>query len=165
MENTVFQAEVLAIREGVKDYIKLNKRIIFFEDSQAALLALAKTSVTSKLVASTIDMLNILGKTVYTLKLCWIKAHTGHIGNERADEIVNKTKDQLRVLMGGGGGGGGGIGGGSGGPGVSRGMIGIAALVLWCFGERRAFTAFYRNSSLLSCSLANVMNPALGRMV
>ena len=50
------------------------------------------------------------------------------------DEIVNKTKDQLRVLMGGGGGGGGGIGGGSGGPGVSRGMIGIAALgalVLW----------------------------------
>ena len=91
MENTVFQAEVLAIREGVKDYIKLNKRMIFFADSQAALLALAKTSVTSKLVASTIDMLNILGKTVYTLKLCWIKAHTGHIGNERADEIVNKT--------------------------------------------------------------------------
>ena len=36
-------------------------------------------------------MLNILAKTVYTLEICWIKAHTGHIGNERADEIANKT--------------------------------------------------------------------------
>ena len=36
-------------------------------------------------------MLNILGKTVYSLEICWIKAHTGHIGNEKADEIANKT--------------------------------------------------------------------------
>ena len=95
MENTVFQAEVLAIREAVRDYIQIKqadeKNVKIFTDSQAALLALAKTSVTSKLVASTIDMLNILGKTVYTLEICWIKAHTGHIGNERADEIANKT--------------------------------------------------------------------------
>ena len=95
MENTVFQAEVLAIREAVRDYIQIKqadeKNVKIFTDSQAALLALAKTSVTSKLVASTINMLNILGKTVYTLEICWIKAHTGHIGNERADEIANKT--------------------------------------------------------------------------
>lgn len=47
------------------------------------------------------------------------------------DEIVNKTKDQLRVLMGGGNGGNrsNGTGGGSGGPKITRGMVGIGALV------------------------------------
>ena len=45
-------------------------------------------------------MLNILGKTVHTLELCWIKAHTGHIGNERADEIGNKTVNDNVVYIG-----------------------------------------------------------------
>lgn len=55
------------------------------------------------------------------------------------DEIINKTKDQLRVLMGGGAGNGrtGGSGGsGSGGPQLTRGTIGLAALAavaLWTF--------------------------------
>ncbi len=59
------------------------------------------------------------------------------------DEIINKTKDQLRVLMGGGSGGGrsgGGGGMGAGGPQISRGMVGIGVLVavgLW------AFSSFY----------------------
>ena len=48
------------------------------------------------------------------------------------DELMKKGQDQLRVLMGGRGGGGGrnGADGGSGGPGVSRGTVGIAALVI-----------------------------------
>ncbi|WP_375281727.1 FtsH protease activity modulator HflK [Pseudooctadecabacter sp.] len=61
------------------------------------------------------------------------------------DEIVNKTKDQLRVLIGGGDGrrgmnGGGGGGGGGGGPQITRGMVGLgalAAVALW------AFSSFY----------------------
>ncbi|MEL6959936.1 MAG: FtsH protease activity modulator HflK [Pseudomonadota bacterium] len=58
------------------------------------------------------------------------------------DEIVNKTKDQLRVLMGGGGGrnGAGGAGGGGGGPQITRGMLGLgalAAVALW------ALSSFY----------------------
>jgi len=59
------------------------------------------------------------------------------------DEIINKTKDQLRVLLGGGSGNGrngAGGGGGAGGPVVTRGMIGLgalAALALW------AFSSFY----------------------
>ncbi len=53
------------------------------------------------------------------------------------DEIINKTKEQLRVLMGGGNGrkrGGG--AGGAGGPQITRGMVGLgvlAALALWLF--------------------------------
>ena len=54
------------------------------------------------------------------------------------DEIINKTKDQLRVLMGGGGGGNraGGGGSGAGGPQITRGMVGLgflAGVVLWLF--------------------------------
>ena len=60
MENMVFQAEVPAIREAVKDFIQIKqsdeKNVKIFTYSQAALLALAKPAVTSKLVASTIDM-------------------------------------------------------------------------------------------------------------
>ena len=49
---------------------------------------------------------------------------------------MNKGREQLRVLMGGGGNGGGsnGTGGGAGGPQVTRGMVGlglVAAVVLW----------------------------------
>ena len=53
------------------------------------------------------------------------------------DELVNKGREQLRVLMGGGGGGGqrgGGGQGGGGGPRLTRGTIGLgalAAVVLW----------------------------------
>ncbi len=52
------------------------------------------------------------------------------------DELMNKGREQLRVLMGGGRGGsnGGGSGGGSGGPRITRGTVGIAAIAavaLW----------------------------------
>lgn len=59
------------------------------------------------------------------------------------DEIINKTKDQLRVLIGGGDGRGrtgGGGGMGAGGPQITRGMVGLgalAAVALW------AFSSFY----------------------
>ena len=45
-------------------------------------------------------MLNTLGKTVYSFEICWIKAHTGHIGNERADEIANKTGNDTVIYTG-----------------------------------------------------------------
>jgi membrane protease subunit HflK len=47
------------------------------------------------------------------------------------DDLMNRGREQLRVLMGGGGGGQNGSGGGGGGDGfkITRGMVGIAALV------------------------------------
>ncbi|WP_342071553.1 FtsH protease activity modulator HflK [Yoonia algicola] len=53
------------------------------------------------------------------------------------DELVNKGREQLRVLMGGGGGGAGRTGGsGGGGPQITRGTVGLgilAALALWLY--------------------------------
>lgn len=51
------------------------------------------------------------------------------------DELMKKGQEQLRVLMGGRGGGGnrqggGGLGGGNGGPGLTKGTLGLGALVL-----------------------------------
>ena len=56
------------------------------------------------------------------------------------DELVNRGREQLRVLMGGRGGstGGPGRGGGSGGPALTRGTVGLgalAAVALWLFGS------------------------------
>jgi membrane protease subunit HflK len=58
-------------------------------------------------------------------------------GIPEIDELVNKGREQLRVLMGGGGNGGGANGGGNGGggmPEITRGMVGLGvlgAVVLW----------------------------------
>ncbi len=52
------------------------------------------------------------------------------------DELVNKGREQLRVLMGGGGGGNGQGGSGGGGPQVTRGTVGLgilAAIGLWLY--------------------------------
>ncbi|MGR3540574.1 MAG: FtsH protease activity modulator HflK [Hasllibacter sp.] len=66
----------------------------------------------------------------------------GQQGQIEIDDLVRKGQEQLRVLMGGRGGRpSGGDGDGSGGPGMTRGTIGLAALVLavlW------AFASFYR---------------------
>jgi len=58
------------------------------------------------------------------------------------DDLVNKGREQLRVLMGGGGNSGrpNGTGGGDGGPQVTRGMIGLGALAAVAFW---AFQSFY----------------------
>ncbi|MCF2904415.1 FtsH protease activity modulator HflK [Octadecabacter sp. CECT 8868] len=81
------------------------------------------------------------------------------------DEIINKTKDQLRVLMGGGndrGRVGGGGGGGAGGPQVSRGMIGLGvlgAVVLW------AASSFYTvrpEEKSVELFLGECMEPCIG---
>ena len=59
-----------------------------FTDSQATLLALHNTIVTSQLVKNTILALNALSQNLCSLTISWIKAHVGHTGNERADELA-----------------------------------------------------------------------------
>ena len=78
----MFQAEVLAIREAaiyVRERNDLNiKYVKFFSDSQAALKALNKKDVTSRIVWQTHDILNGLASKIRRCTLVWIKAHVGH---------------------------------------------------------------------------------------
>ena len=80
------------------------------------------------------------------------------------DEIVNKTRDQLRVLMGGGSGGkrpGG--GGGGDGPQISRGMIGLGvalAVVAWLFAS---FYTVRPEEQSVELFLGECIEPCIGQ--
>ena len=83
------------------------------------------------------------------------------------DEIINQTKDKLRVLMGGGNGGsrGGGVGGGgAGGPVVTRGMVGLgalAAVALWTFSSLYTVRPEQKSVELFLGEFSSVGEPGL----
>jgi hypothetical protein len=58
--------------------------IDIISDSKSAIAALASRTVSSQLVLATAKELSKLHSRIKT-NLCWIKAHVGHEGNERAD--------------------------------------------------------------------------------
>ena len=94
---SVFQAEIFAINQAallLRDFPPHLQYIKFFVDSQAALLALNNASVSSRLVGDTVHNLNNL---MHPVRLVWIKAHVGHHGNERADELA-KLGTSLDVI-------------------------------------------------------------------
>ena len=86
---SVFQAEIFAINKAAIFIQRIGnaKFIKFFVDSQAALLALNNKNVTSRIVGDTIHNLNLIPGLV---RLVWIKAHVGHAGNEKADELAKQ---------------------------------------------------------------------------
>ena len=88
--STVFQAEVLAISEVEKNLLldKLhNQSIVLLVDSQAAIKALIKCTVTSITVLNCIRNLNQLGKQNH-VSIAWIPGHAGVHGNEVADYVA-----------------------------------------------------------------------------
>ncbi len=99
--SSVFQGEVYAIKkaaEWIIDQRRRNNLVDIYVDSQAALRALTSCTISSKLVAEAIELLNRAGEQNF-ITLHWIKAHAGHPGNERADEIA-KMGAQDRSLLG-----------------------------------------------------------------
>ena len=88
--STVFQAEVLAISEMAKNLLweKMhNQSIVVLVDSQAAIKALIKCTVTSITVLNCIRNLNQLGKQNH-VSIAWIPGHAGVHGNEVADYLA-----------------------------------------------------------------------------
>ena len=86
----MFQAEVLAISEVAKNLLLKkthNQSIVVLVDSQAAIKALIKCSVTSITVFNCIRNLNQLGKQNH-VSTTWIPGHAGVHGNEVADYVA-----------------------------------------------------------------------------
>ena len=85
-----FQAEVLAISQVAKNLLlnKMhNQSIVALVDSQAAIKALIKCTVTSITVLNCIRNLNQLGKQNH-VSIAWIPGHAGVHGNEVADYVT-----------------------------------------------------------------------------
>ena len=100
---TVFQAEILAIKEAAIALQKSGKYkyVRFFVDSQAALRALAADNISSELVVKTVCALNEAGQS-RTIILNWTKAHVGIAGIELADTLAKEggtVGSQVMVKM------------------------------------------------------------------
>jgi ribonuclease HI len=92
---SVFQAEVFAIGMAVH-YIVNNREILnaidaidIVTDSRSALQAIDGTTTSSKLVMDCMKELDQLQQIV-SVKIHWTKAHVGHEGNERADQLAKE---------------------------------------------------------------------------
>ena len=98
---TVFQAEVVAVDKAAEWATEHTEQLcllpqqplIFLSDSQAALQALDAPSCRSKTVASCVEKLDKLAKKVRVC-LRWIKAHVGHVGNEKADAAAKEGAEK-----------------------------------------------------------------------
>ena len=88
--STVFQAEVLAISGMAKKLLlqKMhNQSIVVLVDSQAAIKAHIKCTVTSITVLNCIRNIHQLGKQNH-VSIAWIPGHAGIHGNEEADYLA-----------------------------------------------------------------------------
>ena len=98
---TVFQAEIRAVNlcanQLLNDPTATDKTIYIQVDSKAALHALKSCEITSRLVHRTIIDLNRLAQ-YNRVKLRWIPAHEGYVGNEIADRLAQEganANDQI----------------------------------------------------------------------
>ena len=92
---TVFQSEVYAIQKASEILREIDTdSVTIFTDSQAALNALAKMQVDSKLVQNCVLELNILGKTK-DVEIKWVKSHCNIKGNEIADTLAKSGTKKM----------------------------------------------------------------------
>jgi ribonuclease HI len=101
---SVFQAEIFAIGQAAhymcnnKELGKGINQVDIITDSKSALNALNGITTTSKLVKDCMTELDNL-QSMYKVKIHWIKAHVGHPGNEKADELAKQgTKKTSHVV-------------------------------------------------------------------
>jgi ribonuclease HI len=91
---TVFMTEIRAITTVAHTLMqRKNQKIIIRCDSQAAILAIKNINISSKTVLECRKLLNQLGAR-NSLKICWIKAHAAHPGNEMADRLAKMGANQ-----------------------------------------------------------------------
>ncbi|KFM80483.1 Hypothetical protein in type-1 retrotransposable element R1DM, partial [Stegodyphus mimosarum] len=90
--NTVFQAELFAIKKALEWCVQFRKGkyTSIHTDSLSSLLALTNTSHRHFLVNGIKDLYR-QAITTQTVKFKWIKAHVGHHGNELADDRAKRA--------------------------------------------------------------------------
>ena len=93
---SVYQAELWAIRCAL-DWCDGDANIILFSDSRSSLQSILNVEKTDSLVVA---IRSLLEKFVVLPKLCWVKAHAGHFGNEMVDTLAKEaTVSGLNVSL------------------------------------------------------------------
>ena len=87
---SVFQAELIAIREAIKDYISSNndKDCYICSDSLSSLMALTDRNNKNKIIN---QIHNLISKKPTRINFLWVKAHNNIIGNEQADNLAKEA--------------------------------------------------------------------------
>ena len=96
---TVYQSELYAINKAIESLINQavaydRLSIIIYTDSRSSLQALQSKTITSRQLQNLVNNLTLLGMR-HDVTLRWIKAHVGHSGNEKADELAKLGADTI----------------------------------------------------------------------
>ncbi|GBM10333.1 hypothetical protein AVEN_131072-1 [Araneus ventricosus] len=83
----IVQAELIALQEAVNYTQDLQKRVKIWSNSQFSLKALLNQKPISPIARSIQDSL----LNSHKIRLGWIRAHAGHLGNEKADELAKEA--------------------------------------------------------------------------
>jgi len=94
MKCTNKQAKQLAILAGLQ-YLQetqmTDKRITTYTDSKKTLDKLQNSKVQTYIIEEIRRKIIEMNKTSWEVTLCWVKAHSGILGNELADTLAKKV--------------------------------------------------------------------------
>ncbi|KAJ4447833.1 hypothetical protein ANN_09841 [Periplaneta americana] len=84
-ECSVFQAELLALRDAIKWCSQSGYSACVHSDSQSAVISI-NDKYNTYIIAS--EIRTLIMKSVVHICITWVRGHTGIVGNERADELA-----------------------------------------------------------------------------
>jgi len=70
---------------------RTDKRITIYTDSKITLYKLRNAKIQTYLIEETRRKIIEMNKANWEVKLCWVKAHAGTMGNELADTLAKKA--------------------------------------------------------------------------
>ena len=86
---SIFTAELHAILIALKQIVSLSeRRFVIFSDSRSALQALEMYNSLHPLIMEILEWMILARRKGKEITFCWIPAHVGIVGNEKADELA-----------------------------------------------------------------------------